>query len=764
VRFLLTVLVFVAGLAVTSTGRAQDFVFDGAPIVGIEIVGNQRIEAETIRSYMQIGANDRFEPAAIDRAFKALYSTGLFADVVFERRGNVLVVNIVENPVINRLVFEGNDEIEDEVLQQEIQLRPRVVYTQARVQSDTQRIIDIYQRSGLYNVQVEPKIIQLDQNRVDLVFEITEGEETLVERIDFVGNEAFSDGSLRGEILTREASFWNFLSDADIYDPDRISVDEESLRRFYNEEGYADFRVVSSVVELSPDESAFFLTFTVEEGIRYQIGEITIVSTLRDLDPEELYPLITFDEGDWYDISEIDKTVEALVEAIGTLGYAFVDVRPRYDRNPEEGIMAVTFEIQEGPRVFIDRIDIVGNLRTLDKVIRREFRLAEGDPFNAQKLARTQQRIQNLGFFSYVNIEPQPTADADKVRIRVEVEEQSTGELTFGLGFSTADGPLGQIGLRERNLLGHGNDLRLDLSLSGRQSLINLSFTDPYFRDKPLAVGFDIYHTEIDREESSFHQRQTGFALRAGYELTEYTRQNWRYNFAYEDIYDLSDNVSLAIAAQAGTSYTSSITHTIIYDRRDNRFLPHDGHFVSLSNEGAGLGGSVRFFSTEVAGGYYIPVSDTVTLEFAGEVGAIHGIGQGVDVANAFFVGGDDLRGFADGGIGPQDVVANDQLGGNKYFVGSVQLSFPLGLPEEYGLGGRVFTDFGTLFDTDASCGANPPATCDIADSKSLRASIGFGLTWNSFLGPIAVDLAYPVMKESYDKTEFFRFSVGTRF
>ncbi len=763
-RVLLSVLVLVAGLAASGTGRAQEFVFDGAPISGIEIIGNQRIEAETIRSYMQIGANDRFEPAAIDRAFKALFSTGLFADVVFERRGNVLVVNVVENPVINRLTFEGNDEIDDDILQQEIQLRPRVVYTQSKVQSDTQRIIDIYQRSGLYNVQVEPKIIRLDQNRVDLVFEITEGEETLVERIDFVGNNAFSDGSLRGEILTREASFWNFLSDADVYDPDRIAVDEEALRRFYNEEGFADFRVVSSVVELSPDEAAFFLTFTVEEGVRYKVGEFAIVSTLRDLDPEGLYDLITFDEGDWYDISEIDKTVEALVDAVGTLGYAFVDVRPRYDRNPEEGTIAITFEIQEGPRVFIDRIDIVGNLRTLDKVIRREFRLAEGDPFNAQKLQRTQQRIQNLGYFSYVNIEPQPTADADKIRIRVEVQEQSTGELTFGIGFSTAEGPLGQIGLRERNLLGRGQDLRLDLSLSGRRSLINLSFTDPYFQDMPLAAGVDIYHTETDRDESDFHLRQTGFALRAGYELTEYTRQNWRYNLEYDDINDLSNNVSPAIAAQAGSSWTSSVTHTIIYDRRDNRFLPHEGHFVSLTNEGAGLGGTVRFLSTEVAGGYYIPLGEDVTLELAGQAGHIQGLGQDVDVADAFFVGGQDLRGFADGGIGPQDVASNDQLGGNDFAVGSIQLSFPFGLPEEYGLGGRVFTDFGTLFNTDASCGASPPATCNIADSKALRASLGVGLTWNSFLGPIAIDLAYPVLKESYDRTEYFRFSVGTRF
>jgi outer membrane protein insertion porin family len=750
--------------APVGTARAAEFVFDGAPIAGIEINGNQRIEVETIQSYMQLSPTDRFEPAAIDRAFKALFGTGLFADVQFDRRGNILIVNVIENPVINRLAFEGNESLEDDVLQQEIQLRPRIVYTQSRVQSDTQRIIDIYQRAGRYNVQVEPKIIRLDQNRVDLVFEITEGEETLVERIDFVGNEAFSDGSLRSEILTREESFWNFLSDADVYDPDRIAVDQEALRRFYNEEGYADFRVVSSVAELAPDQTAFFLTFTVEEGIRYQIGTVNIISSLRDLDTDSLFSLITFEEGDWYDISEIDESGENLVDAIGTLGYAFVDVRPRYDRDPENGVISVTFEIQEGPRVFVDRIEIVGNVRTLDDVIRREFRLAEGDPFNAAKLQRTQQRIQNLGYFSYVNIEPTPTADADKVKIVVEVEEQSTGELTFGIGFSTGEGPLGQIGLRERNLLGRGQDLRLDLSLSGRRSLVNLSFTEPYFRDKPLAAGFDIYHTETDREESSFNERRTGFSLRAGYDLTEYTRQSWRYNLEYADIYDVDAGASFAVMQQAGTSLTSSIQQTITYDRRDNRFFPHEGYFVSWTSEAAGLGGDVRYFSNEIAGGYYLPIGDDVTLELASEAGYIHGLGDDIRVVDAFFVGGQNLRGFSDGGIGPQDLATGDQLGGNIYAVGSIQLSFPLGLPEEYGIGGRVFSDFGTLTETDASCGGLPPASCNIDDSGNLRASIGVGLTWNSFLGPIAVDLAYPILKESYDEDEFFRFSIGTRF
>jgi len=761
VRFVLAILVLVTGLVVASASRAQEFVFDGAPIADIEVVGNQRIEAETIRSYMQLGPNDRFEPAAIDRAFKSVFGTGLFADVAFDRRGNVLIVEVVENPVINRLVFEGNDDIDDEILQQEIQLRPRIVYTQTRVQSDTQRIIDIYRRSGRYNVTVEPKIIKLDQNRVDLIFEIDENETTLVERIDFVGNEAFSDGSLRSELLTKEAAFWRFLSTSDVYDPDRLAVDQEALRRYYNEEGYADFRVVSAVAELSPDQTAFFITFTVEEGVLYHIGTVEIISTLPDLDPEELYGELEVDEGDQFDISAIDKSVENLVDTIGTLGYAFVDVRPRYDRDPENGVINLLFEIQEGPRVFVDRIEIIGNVRTLDKVIRREFRLIEGDPFNAAKLERTQQRIQNLGYFSFVRIEPVPTADADKVRIEVEVEEQSTGELTFGIGFSTSEGPLGQIGLRERNLLGRGQDLRFDISLSGRRSQINLAFTDPYFQDLPLAAGFDVYRVETDRDESSFNEERIGLGLRAGYELTEYTRQAWRYTLEHSDVFDVANNASQVIQQQAGTSLTSAVTHTITYDRRDNRVFPHEGHYLSISSELAGLGGDIRYVSTTVAAGYYIPFGDAVTLELTAEAGKIQGFGQDVRIIDAYFVGGNNLRGFADGGIGPQDTATGDQLGGNVFALGSVQLSFPLGLPEEYGIGGRVFTDFGTLTDTDAQCTG---VGCNIEDSGSIRASVGAGITWNSFLGPIAVDLAWPIAQEDYDEDEFFRFSVGARF
>ncbi|HEY1386752.1 MAG TPA: outer membrane protein assembly factor BamA, partial [Dongiaceae bacterium] len=373
-------------LALALPGAIAQSISSGDPIQEIRIEGNQRIEPETVRSYMQINPGDPFDAKKIDQALKNLFATGLFADVNFRREADALVVQVTENPIINKLAFEGNKRIDDDALQNEVQLRPRVVYTQARVQADVKRILDLYRRSGRFAATVEPKIIKLDQNRVNLVFEINEGDVTEVRRIDFVGNKVFSDSDLRDETVTQEAAFYRFFSTTDTYDPDRLTLDKEALRKFYLSEGYADFRVVSAVAELSPDQEAFFITFTVEEGERYKLGTVDIKTTLKDLDPESLRDAVTTSEGDWYNADKVDESVQAISDRVGSLGYAFVDVRPRIDRDAENKVLNLTYDIQEGPKVYVERIDISGNVRTQDKVIRREFRLAEGDAFSTSKL------------------------------------------------------------------------------------------------------------------------------------------------------------------------------------------------------------------------------------------------------------------------------------------------------------------------------------------------------------------------------------------
>jgi len=764
VRVWCNVLLLALGLILTGglleAVHAQEF-FTGEPIADIRVQGNQRIESETVRSYMQISPGDPFEPARIDRALKALFATGLFADVTFQRDGNTLVVVVKENPIINELAFEGNDRIDDKQLQGEVQLRPRTVYTQTRVQEDTKRILELYRRSGRYAATVEPKVIPLDQNRVNLVFEIHEGSLTTVQRIDFVGNKAFSDSTLRDQILTKETAFYRFLSNSDIYDPDRLAADQDALTKYYTSNGYADFEVVSAVAELSADLKSFFITFTVDEGEPYRFGKIAVESHLKDLDPAALEQYLETSEGDSYDSSAVQKSIDQMTAAIGTLGYAFVKIDPQMDRQTDDKgnkIMNLTYVVEEGPRVFVNRIDITGNVRTLDKVIRREFRIAEGDAFNSAKLQRTRQRIQNLGFFSKVEISAKPADDPDKIDLNVNVEEQSTGELTFGIGYSTGDGPLGQVNLRERNLLGRGYDLRTDFTISGRNSQVNSSFTDPYFMDLPIAAGVDLFRTQTDRSESNFEESRLGGGFRVGYDVQEYLRQTWRYRLSYNKVFDVDNDASLAIKQQKGDSLSSLVGQDLIYDRRDNRFDPRTGYYLQLSTDFSGLGGDVFYTAHEVYAGYYYTFLGDLTASFEGQAGYIRGInGDDVRITDSFSLGGSTFRGFKIGGLGPRDLGTGDFLGGNTYYVGSVQLAFPLGLPEEYQIRGRVFSDFGSLWNSDLN-------TATTVDENVLRVSVGSGITWRSPFGPIAVDLAYPIKRQRYDKEEYFRFSVGTRF
>ncbi len=483
----------------------------------IRVEGSERIEPATVTSYMQIRVGDPFDPVQMDKSLKSLFATGLFADVTLRREGDTLVVRVVENPIINRVAFEGNKRIEDKDLEKEIQLRPRVVFTRARVQRDVQRIIDIYRRAGRFAVTVDPKIIQLPQNRVDLVFEIHEGPLTEIRRITFVGNKAFSDSTLRDQIQTKESAWYRFLFSSDVYDPDRLTFDRELLRRFYLKSGYADFRVVSAVAELDPTRTAFYVTFTIEEGERYRFGKIDIDSHLRNLKPEVLRPFLTVEKGDWYNADAVEDTINALTDQVGQRGYAFVDIRPKVRRDRDKRIVDVTFDIQEGPRVYVERIDIQGNLRTEDRVIRREMRLVEGDAFNSARLRQSRRNVQNLDFFDKVEVTNVPGTAPDRTVIKVDVREKSTGEVSFGAGVSTTAGLLGDIGIRERNLLGRGQDLKLNFQLGQTLQSIELGFTDPYFLGRPLSAGFDLFDNKRDfQTQASFDKSELGFQVRIG--------------------------------------------------------------------------------------------------------------------------------------------------------------------------------------------------------------------------------------------------------
>ena len=752
-QYLSRVLILAMAMIISIPAMAQ------AVLERIEIQGAQRIERSTILSYIDLQPGDSVDRAALDSALKRLFATGLFADVALRQNAGVLTVDVLENPIINEIAFEGNEQIEDDELQGEIQMRQRQVFTRTKVQSDVTRLYQVYRRNGRFSVNIEPKVIKLDQNRVNLVFEITEGNVTKVESIRFVGNKKFDDGRLRSEIATKEDVWYRFLNSDDRYDPDRLEYDKELLRRFYLSHGYADFNLVNATAELSNERDRFFLTFTVDEGARYKVGDVNLTTELRNFDAEVLREHINVTSGDWYNADYVTESVDALTDALGDLQYAFAEVTPDIERNRGEKTVDVTFKIGESPRVFVERINVNGNLRTLDKVVRREFLLVEGDPFNKSKLARSEQRIRNLDFFETVDVSVVPGSAPDKTVINVDVTEKSTGEISIGAGFSTSDGPLADFRISERNLLGKGQTLSLATLIAGERSQVEVGFTEPHFLNRDLAAGFDVFHIQRDfQDESSFDQRRTGAALRMGYPVSERWRQNFRYRFERNEITDVDNDASRFIRDQEGERDTSALSQRLTYDSRDSVIFPTEGLIYWLDAEVAGLGGDAQYVSGKTGANYYIPIYDQVVFNVLGEVGAIEGYGdENVRINERFYLGGTTLRGFEDGGVGPRDGNTNDSLGGNIFYRGSVESSFPIGLPEELGILGHLFSDFGTLYDLDET-------GSEILDESSIRMSAGLGLSWRSPFGPVRIDVATPIVEEEYDEEELFRFNFGTRF
>ena len=726
--------------------------------IDIRVEGAQRIEPDTVRSYVPIRAGQKITTQALDEALKKLFATGLFADVIVRREGSAIVVRVVENPIINRIAFEGNKRVSDDILEDEVKLRPRIVYTRSRVQNDVQRLIDVYRRNGRFAVTVEPKVIQLPQNRVDLIFEITEGPVTEIRRIGFVGNVKYSDSDLRSVVRTKETAWYRFLTADDIYDPDRLTFDRELLRRFYLSNGYADFRVVSAIAELAPNRDGFFITFTIEEGERYRFGKIDVAAKLRDLSSDQLKGLIKVKNGDWYNADVVKNVVLNLTDAVSTLGYAFVDIRPRVKRKKKERVIDITFRVREGPRVFVERIDITGNVRTIDSVIRREMVLVEGDAFNASKTRRARKKIRNLGFFEKVDVKNVVGSRPDKTVLQVKVRERSTGEISFGAGFSTTNGFLGNVGIRERNLLGKGQDLLLKTTIAAESSEIDLQFTEPYFLDRKLSGGFDLFRTTKDlQDESSFQRKSFGAGLRLGFEYSDIFRQRLRYRITREEVTDVASIASLAIQEQEGAAVKSEISQILTYDGRDDLFLPTKGVVARFNTALAGLGGVVKYIRTNVKATKYFPITEKFIGSIGGSAGYIIGLGKEIRIVDRFFLGGPSLRGFSVAGAGPRDETTGDSVGGKFFYRGSAQVTFPIGLPSEFGVKGRMFSDIGSLSNSESTLAT-------ITDEKSLRASVGFGLSWRSPFGPILLDFSKALLKEDFDKTEVFRFDFGVKF
>jgi outer membrane protein insertion porin family len=725
----------------------------------IKVEGNERIEPSAVTTYLGIATGDDIERYDLDLALKKLYDTGFFSDVGLDFTSGVLTVHVSENPSINDVIFEGNDQIDKDDLEKEISLKSRSIYTRPKVQSDLKRLLDVYRRSGRYSAEITPQIIPLDQNRVNLVYNIEEGPKALIEKITFIGNESYTASALESVVSSSRERWYQFLSDSDKYDPDRLQYDQELLRRFYFENGYADMKVKSAIAELSPQRDAFYITFTLEEGPQYHFGTIDVTSKLGKGRLPDMKEAIGTKTGDLYNASEVEDSIDRMVDVLGDSGFAFVEITPDVARRPgKDKIIDLTYNIAEGPKVYVERINIFGNVRTLDEVIRREFRLAEGDAYSSSKLKRTQQRLNNLGFFEKVDIKPTQGSTKDKTQLDVKVEEKSTGEVSFGAGFSTVDGALADIGVTERNFLGRGQLLRARGMFAARRQQFDFGFTEPYFLNRELEAGFDLYKTVQDYStESSFDRDAVGGVLRIGYNLGEKTKHQLRYSFEKSDITNINPGASLYIQQQKGENSTSMVGHSIIYDDRDSKQLPTRGLYARVNQDVAGLGGDDRFLRHELQAEYYYPIAKKWTFTTAGSAGHIFGLGRDVRINQRFFVGSKEIRGFANSGIGPRDATTDDALGGNIYYAASAELRFPLGLPEDLGVTGAAFVDTGSLWSLD---GGGP----GIQDSSNPRAAAGVGVAWSSPFGPIRIDFARAFLKESYDQEELVRFSFGTRF
>jgi outer membrane protein insertion porin family len=770
------------------------------PIIrSIIVEGNQRVETATVLAYIALQPGERFESERIDLSLKTLFGTGFFADVQFEQRGNDLVVRVVENPTVNQVLFEGNSAVTKDKLEKEVQIKPRSWFTQSRVQADIRRMQEVYRRSGKFAANIVPKVKEQPQNRVDLIFEISEGPTTGIRKVNFIGNTAFADSRLKDIVVTQESEWWRFFSSKDNYDPDKLEYDREQLRKFYLNQGFYDFRIKSAVAELTPDQRDFFVTYALEEGNKYEFGEISVSTQLAKLSGETLRGFVPIRSGGVYQRDLIEKSIEAITFAAGSSGYAFVDVKPREVPNRETRKVDVVFEVDEGPRVYVERIDIVGNTATIDQVIRREMRLAEGDAFNRVLIDRSKNRVKALGFFKEVEIEEKPGSLPDRTVVEVRLEEQATGELAFGLGYSSQDSYQFDVSITQRNLRGRGQFLRFRIASSSRTSNVDIRFTEPRFLGRNVAAGIDIFSVTNDFPESFYSSETTGLGIRAGFPLAEDRSLGLRYTFRRDSIeaatsgcFDENGELipgSLAQCRSVGDFTTSLAGYTFSWDRRNDPRRPTRGFDLTFSQDLAGIGPGVKYLRSEVNGGVYRGLFPGWTASALLSAGHIMGWDDDVvRINDRFFKGGQSFRGFEIAGIGPRYYIATreedattpsgysdtvtftkgDALGGKVYAIGSLELTVPTPLPPTYGISSSLFVDFGTLGQLDdidrLRQDLGPGQFLVTPDALSLRASAGLSVNWVSPFGPIRFDFSYPFLKEDYDRTENFRFSTSTQF
>jgi outer membrane protein insertion porin family len=791
-------------------------VAESKPILSLKVEGAQRLEPDTVLTYTKLRVGGSYTHETLDAALRDLYASELFAKVEIRDNNGALTVVIQENPVINRIVLEGNRRLKEDKIRPEIKMAPRQIYTRSKVRADVARIIELYRRQGRFAAVVDPKLVKLDQNRVDIVYEINEGPKSKVRQINIIGNTVFSDGELRGEMATKQGRWFRFFSSGTTYDPDRMAYDQQKMRQFYLTSGYADFRVVSAVAELTSNKQDFIITYVIEEGERYKFGDVKVESDLRDLSSEGLTNSLRLHKGNWYNAKDVEDTVEQLNQTAGLFGYAFADVQPDFKRDKDARTMTITFKIANAPRVYVERIDINGNTLTQDKVVRREFRLQEGDAFNTFQVKRSQDRINSLGFFQEkLEVEQKPGSAEDRVILETNVEEKSTGELSLSAGFSSLERFILSASVTQRNFRGMGQELRTSVDYSSYSKSIQAGFTEPYFLDRNMALGFDIFRQDMNSfnyysdnsRNTTYSQVRTGFQIRAGVPITEYLSLGLRYGLTFDNVTldrftYYTNNSGSGIPGDASTDNcdplkagrylcdaigkrtTSTLGYSLVYEAHDNRIKPTRGYSVSLSQDFAGLGGNVAYLRSTLSADKYWSLGKGFIFSVSGQAQYIKSFQSGsspssdpVRLVDRFFLGEPQMRGFDIRGVGPRiirkpyindtngniigvsedrNTWSDDAIGGRASYIAHAELEIPLGAgARDMGLRPSIFMDVGSVFGIRRPTYANGGLIDKIYTYRTCQAADG--TTGQTLDTPCAAGTT----EVSSSKTGFKEFFVG---
>ena len=752
---LLFVFLFSAVLTVPHDAFAQT-TNETVTVSEIAISGNSRVSDSTISAYLPVRVGDAISEDSLDNAIDSLFATKLFNDVTINIEGTRISIAVVENPIVNRVNIEGNDVLDDERLLAELDIQPRRVFTRKVAVDATQKLLEIYRLSGRYAAEITPQVIRLDNNRVDLIFEVDEGPLIKVTSISFIGNETFSDFALRQVISSRQVRWWAFLSSVDKYDESRLDYDARLLRQFYLGRGYANIEIKRAQGGLLADRSGFALTFEIDEGTRYKLRDVSFTSQITDIDVSKFRDDIPLEKGDWYNVKGLEQGLLNVTNSLGNLGYAFVDVRPQVTPDTDSNELDIEISIGEGRKNYIERIEVVNNSRTRDTVIRRELEVVEGDPYNQLKLDKSLRNIKNLGFFSTVDISTVRGSADDQTIAKINVEEQSTGDFSIGVGYSSLDKSTVSLGINERNFLGSGRGLKFSTSLSESRSDYRLGLTEPYFLDRDLRGSAEIFNQKL--ENSTLTTKSTGVNLGVAFDAADDYYHRIGYELSSADSTQSSTTATSLTGEENKDLLRSALSYTIGRSTLDNRFDPTEGYLYELDETVSGLGGDVTFMKTSVRASYFKPLNfNSFILGVRGRAGFVDGLGEKVTQSARFYLGGRTVRGFDSSGIGPRDTGANSAVGGNYMYSATAEIVSSYGLSEDLGVRWTVFSDIGSVWDTDYPSGVTG------ANGDSLRQSVGVGFLWDTAVGPLTFYWADAVSKSSHDQLKRFQFNIGTR-